>query len=30
VDVTQLLVVRHGQSEWNAVGRWHGHADEEL
>jgi len=22
-----LLVVRHGQSEWNAAGRWQGHAD---
>lgn len=25
-----LLVVRHGQSEWNAVGRWQGHADPPL
>jgi len=24
---TRLLVVRHGQSEWNAAGRWQGHAD---
>ena len=24
---TRLLVVRHGQSEWNATGRWQGHAD---
>jgi probable phosphoglycerate mutase len=24
---TRLLVVRHGQSEWNALGRWQGHAD---
>jgi broad specificity phosphatase PhoE len=27
---TRLLVVRHGQSEWNAVGRWQGHADVAL
>ena len=23
---TRILVVRHGESEWNAVGRWQGHA----
>ncbi len=28
--VTQLLVLRHGQSEWNAVGRWQGHANPPL
>jgi broad specificity phosphatase PhoE len=28
--VTDLLVVRHGQSEWNAIGRWQGHADPVL
>jgi probable phosphoglycerate mutase len=28
--VTQLLVVRHGQSEWNADGRWQGQADPPL
>jgi broad specificity phosphatase PhoE len=27
---TDLLVVRHGQSEWNAIGRWQGHADPAL
>jgi broad specificity phosphatase PhoE len=27
---TDLLVVRHGQSEWNAIGRWQGHADPVL
>lgn len=27
---TDLLVIRHGQSEWNAVGRWQGHADPAL
>lgn len=27
MDATHLLVVRHGQSEWNAIGRWQGHAD---
>lgn len=29
-STTQLLVVRHGQSEWNAAGRWQGHADPPL
>ncbi len=28
--VTSLLLVRHSQSEWNAVGRWQGHADPPL
>ena len=28
--ITDLLVVRHGQSEWNAIGRWQGHADPSL
>jgi broad specificity phosphatase PhoE len=27
---TRLLLVRHGQSEWNAIGRWQGHADPGL
>ena len=27
---TRLLVVRHGESEWNASGRWQGHADVAL
>ena len=27
---TRLLVLRHGQSEWNAQGRWQGQADIEL
>ncbi|MET0826988.1 MAG: histidine phosphatase family protein, partial [Acidimicrobiales bacterium] len=26
----RVLVVRHGQSEWNAVGRWQGQADPPL
>jgi broad specificity phosphatase PhoE len=25
-----ILVVRHGESEWNAAGRWQGHADPPL
>lgn len=29
-DVTRVLVVRHGQSEWNALGRWQGQADPPL
>ena len=28
--MTQMLLVRHGQSEWNAAGRWQGRADPEL
>ncbi len=28
--VGQVLVLRHGQSEWNAAGRWQGWADIEL
>ncbi len=27
---TRLLVLRHGQSEWNAEGRWQGQADIQL
>lgn len=30
MDVTTLLFVRHGQTEWNANGRWQGHADVPL
>lgn len=29
-DVTRILLVRHGQSEWNAIGRWQGQADPPL
>lgn len=29
-DVTRILLVRHGQSEWNALGRWQGQADSPL
>ena len=28
--MTRLLLVRHGESEWNASGRWQGWADPEL
>lgn len=28
--MTKILVVRHGQSEWNAQGRWQGQADPPL
>jgi probable phosphoglycerate mutase len=28
--MTQLLVIRHGQSEWNADGRWQGQEDPPL
>ncbi len=27
---TRILVLRHGQSEWNALGRWQGQADVPL
>ena len=27
---TRALLIRHGQSEWNAVGRWQGQADPPL
>ena len=30
MPATKLLVVRHGQSEWNAAGRWQGRADPPL
>ena len=29
-STTRVLVLRHGQSEWNAVGRWQGQADPPL
>lgn len=28
--MTRILLVRHGESEWNAVGRWQGQADPPL
>ena len=28
--MTRLLLIRHGESEWNAEGRWQGHADPPL
>lgn len=28
--VTRVLAVRHGESEWNAAGRWQGHEDPPL
>jgi broad specificity phosphatase PhoE len=30
LPVTRMLLVRHGQSEWNASGRWQGQADPPL
>ncbi len=27
---TEMLVLRHGQSTWNEIGRWQGHADPPL
>jgi broad specificity phosphatase PhoE len=28
--VTQLLLTRHGETDWNAAGRWQGHSDTPL
>ena len=28
--ITRLLALRHGESEWNALGRWQGQADPPL
>ena len=28
--MTDVLIARHGQSEWNALGRWQGQADPPL
>ena len=28
--MTRVLLIRHGQSEWNADGRWQGQADPPL
>src|SRR4051812_28738357 len=28
--MTRILLVRHGESEWNAMGRWQGQADPPL
>lgn len=30
ISPTRLLVLRHGESEWNALGRWQGQADPPL
>ena len=30
MEPTRVLLVRHGQSAWNAEGRWQGHADPPL
>ena len=27
---TRLLLARHGETDWNRIGRWQGHADEPL
>jgi probable phosphoglycerate mutase len=29
-EPTRVLLIRHGQSTWNAAGRWQGHADPPL
>lgn len=30
MTTTRVLLLRHGQSEWNALGKWQGHADPPL
>jgi probable phosphoglycerate mutase len=30
MPATRIILVRHGQSTWNATGRWQGHADAPL
>jgi broad specificity phosphatase PhoE len=30
VPPTRILLARHGETEWNSVGRWQGHADPPL
>ena len=27
---TEILLIRHGETEWNLCGRWQGHADSAL
>ena len=29
-DVTSFLLIRHGETDWNAAGRWQGHGDPAL
>jgi broad specificity phosphatase PhoE len=30
VPTTRILLARHGETEWNRLGRWQGHADPPL
>lgn len=30
MDTTEIILVRHGETEWNLSGRWQGHADSAL
>ena len=27
---TEIILIRHGETEWNLTGRWLGHADSAL
>ena len=27
---TEIILIRHGETEWNLSGRWQGHADSAL
>jgi alpha-ribazole phosphatase len=30
MSATEIILIRHGETEWNLSGRWQGHADSAL